>query len=157
MGQPSLLQQVKYAQALVPVADYTAGNVETDIYSMANWSSITFFVFKGAGAAGTATVTIQACSTITATLTDDIAYRYSSNTATDVIGDLTDVAATGVTITAGANQIWAFTVNADELTEGYQFVRMVLTEVDSTAVTGCVLAVLSGGRDQGDDLATVIA
>ena len=157
MGQPSLLQQIKYVQALVPVADFTAGDVETDIYSMKNWSSITFFVFKGAGAAGATVATVQACSTITATATDDIAFRYSSNTATDVIGDLTDAASTGVAITAGANEIWAITVNADELTQGYEFVRLVLTESDSTAVTGCVLAILSGGRDQGDDLATVIA
>ena len=157
MGQASLLQQVKYVKAIDPVADYTSGDVETDIFSMKNWSSITFFVYKGVGTTGTATVTIQACSTITPTATDDIAFRYSSNTATDVIGDLTDVAATGVTITAGSSQIWAFTVNADELTNDYEFVRMVLTEVDSTAVLGGVMAVLSGGRDQGDDLVTVIA
>ena len=157
MAQASLLQQIKYVKALDPVADYTASDVETDIFSMKNWSSITFFVYKGVGTTGTATVKIQACSTITATATTDIPYRYSSNVATDVITDLTDVAATGVTITAGSSQIWAFTVNADELTDGYEFVRMEMTEVDSTAVLGGVMAILSGGRDQGDDLATVIA
>ena len=157
MAQPSLLQQVKYVKAIDPVADYTAGDVETDIFSMENWSSITFFVYKGVGTTGAATAIIQACSTITATATDDIPFRYSSNTATDVIGDLTDAAATGVSISAGSSQIWAFTVNADELTLGYKFVRMTFTETDSDPVLGGVMALLSGGRDQGDDLATVIA
>ena len=158
MGQPSLLQQVKYVKGIDPVADYTAGDpVYTDIVSMKNWSSVTFFVYKGVGTDGTSTITIQACDDISASNTDDIAFRYSSNTATDVIGDLTDVAATGVLISAGSSQIWAATVNADELTEGYEFVRLALNETDSTAVLGGVMIVLSGGRDQGDDLATVIA
>lgn len=157
MGQASLLQQVKYVQALVPVADFTAGDVETDIFSMENWSSITFFVFKGAGGTGATVATVEACDDVSASNVDEIAFRYSSNTATDVIGDLTDATSSGVAITAGANEIWAITVNADELTLGYKFVRLVLTESDSTAVTGCVLAILSGGRDQGDDLVTVIA
>ena len=157
MGQPSLLQQVKYVQALVPVADFTAGDVETDIFSMKNWSSITFFVFKGAGGVGVTTATIEACDDVDASNVTAIAFRYSSNTATDVIGDLTNALAAGVSITAGANQIWAFTVNADELVSNREFVRLVLTETESTAVTGCVLAILSGGRDQGDDLVTVIA
>ncbi len=157
MGQASLLQQIKYVKALDPVADYTAGNVQTDIFSMENWSSITFFVYKGVGTAGTATVTIEACDDVDASNVTAIAYRYSSNTATDVIGDLTDVGVAGVTISAGSSQIWAFTVNADELVSNRKFVRMVLTEVDSTAVLGGIMAVLSGGRDQGDDLVTVIA
>ena len=157
MGQPSLLQQVKYVQGLVPVADFTAGDVATDIVSMMNWSSVTFFVFKGAGAAGATVATVEACDDVSASNSTAIAFRYSSNTATDVIGDLTDAAASGVAITAGANEIWAITVNADELVSNREFVRLVLTESDSTAVTGCVLIVLSGGRDQGDDLATVIA
>jgi len=158
MSEHNLLQRCKYVKGLDPVADYTAGDpVYTDIIKMGNWETATFFVYKGVGTTGTATITLQACDDNEASNTSNVGFRYSSNTATDVIGDLTTVTSAGVLISAGSSQIWAATVDASELTNSYKFVRLALNETDSTAVLGGVMCILTGGSDQGDDLATVIA
>lgn len=151
-----LLQNVKYVKALDPVADYTSGDVSTDVINMQDYKTITFFVYKGLGTTGTATATIDSCDNVTPTTPTAVAFRYSSNTATDVIGDLTEVASTGVLISAGSSQIWAFSVDDHELSGSNKYVRLTLTEVNSTAVLGGVMAMLSGAGDAGDDLRSVI-
>jgi len=138
---------------IYPVADFMAGTVYSDVYSMKNAEHITFFIMKGAEATGTSLITIEACSTAAAAATSAIAFKYkkcSSSTSEDTFGALTDVAATGLTTTAAANEIYAIEVDAREIaSSGYEFIRLKAVEQVNDPVTGCVFAVLSNLRYQG--------
>lgn len=141
---------------IYPVANAFAGTVYTDVYSLKNASHITFFIMKGAGATGTTLATVEACSTAAAAAQTAIAFKYkkcSSATTEDTFGALTAVASTGLTTTAAANEIYAIEVDAREIAStGYEFIRLKMVEQAADPVVGCVFAVLSGLRYQGETL-----
>lgn len=137
------------AMALVPTADIWAASPATDVYNMANYDEITFLIYEAAGGTGTATITIEECTSAAGAGNSAIAFRYKTSTTcatTATWSDWTAVASTGVAPGAGANKITACMVRASELSDGSNFVRAQMTEVDSTAVLGGGFAILSNCR-----------
>lgn len=132
-------------------SDYSNGNPATDVISMANWDRVIFVLAKGAGAVGRATITIQSCDDTTPTTATAIQfyYRYSTG-GTDTFSEwkinAASGATTGVTTVAGADQIYEFTVTSDMLHGDDKYVRLKVDEVDSTAVNGCIIAILCEPR-----------
>jgi hypothetical protein len=127
-------------------ADFTTTNPATDVVSMKNYQRCTFVLIYGAGAAGTATITVEACNTAVPGATQAIAFNYRVCTTPDTWGEVTACAATGFTTAANADKMYLIEVNAAELYGDYSFVRLQFTEVDSTAVDGTVIAILSQPR-----------
>ena len=137
--------------------DMFENDITSDITNMANWGGILYIVKKMTGAAGTAVATIESCDTVVPGTATAIAFRYRKMTTRDTWGAWTAATSSGVTISAGANEIWEFSVYDSELHGADQFVRLVLTEVDSTAVDGGVLAMLFNPRYGKEIPDTVLA
>ncbi len=148
-------------RALEGSADMFDGDPSTDIVDLTNYDHVTFLVQKGAGAVGTATLTVHAADDTSGTNKVAMAFDYRVNTSGDTWGDLTAATTAGFTTTAGANQAYAIEVTAaDVLAAGRaestpfdgKCVYVTATEVADGACVGGVLAVLSGGRYQDSSM-----
>ena len=126
--------------------DYSSGNPATDPISLENYDSVLFLVSKGAGAVGTATITVEACSTSGAAATTAIVFDYWVCTTIDTWSDRTRATTAGFTTTAGADQMYAIEVHSSMLTATYPFVRLQVTQVDATATDGHIIAILGNSR-----------
>ena len=139
----SMLTDVNIYHAGVVTAneDIFNGNPSTDILSMANYDEILFVIVKGAGATGTATITVESCDDTSGTTTTAVAYKYQATTSGNTIGSITDAAAAGFTTTAGANQTYVISVRADGLSGTDKFMRLVATESANDPVDGAILSI----------------
>jgi hypothetical protein len=109
-------------------------------------------IYKGVGTTGTSTITIDACSTITATATTAVAFWYRVCTSTDVWGDWTQATAAGFTTTAGSSQLYQVYVDADVIAAtGYRFARVTAAEVVDSPVLGGILVGVIGPHFQPDN------
>lgn len=126
--------------------DYANGNPSTDIVSMENHNDAYFLIIKGAGAVGTATVTVGSCDTVVPGTATAIAYEYKACTSADTWGAWTAAETTGFTTAASADCLYLIHVKGSDLSGTNKFVRMTLTEVDGTAQNGAVVAILANPR-----------
>jgi hypothetical protein len=133
--------------------DIFNGSPASDIMNLINHEGIVFFLIKNAGAVGTATVTVAACSDNAASASDNIGFRYLKVQDPATAGTWTAVAYadadTGFTTAAEADVIYAIDVRRSDLVSGYGYVKLTCTEVDSTAVDGCAMAILYGSSYPG--------
>ena len=132
--------------ALAPDADRFNSNPATDVYSLAEYERITFVLAKGAGATGTATLTVESCDDVTPTTTTAVAFSYRAQTSNDTWGAWTAATSSGFTTTAGANQVYEVTISGSELNDDDKYVRLQLTEVANDPVDAGVLAILTQPR-----------
>jgi len=132
--------------ALAPDADRYNGDPDTDIFSLENYSHITFVLSEGAGGTGTAKIVATASDDNAGSSTEAIAAKYRTWDATNGWGDLTTLATTGYTTVAGANKIVVVEIDAQDLPAGKPFVYLDLTEVANDPCDAGILAILSGAR-----------
>jgi len=134
-----------YVKGIDPVADAFAGTVSTDVVSLKNHETIEFTIYKGVGATGTSTITVEACDDTTPTTTSAVAFRYQTILTGDTHSDMTEVASTGFTTTAGSSQLYKVSIDAEALAvSGYEYVRLTAVEVVNSPVLGGVsIALLS--------------
>ena len=136
----TLMERYQLIKGIDPHADPMAGNTESDIVDFSEFSRVLFVVYAGATSGGTQTITVQACSTITATATTAVTFRYRQITTGDTEGAITAATTAGFTTTAGASRIVAVEVAEGEVAAtGYGYVRAKFVEVDSTAQIQAVL------------------
>ena len=134
-------------KGLDPVADAFAGTVSTDVVSMKNHETVEFYIYKGVGATGTSTITVEACDDIVPTTTSAIAFRYQAITTGDTHGAMTEAAAAGFATTAGSSQLYKVSVDSQALAvSGYEYVRLTAVEVVDSPVLGGVMISLTGAR-----------
>ena len=136
--------------------DMFASNVTSDIINMENWGGVVWIVTKLDGAVGTAAATIESCDTVVPGAATAIPFRYRKQITPDTFTAWTTGVVGGVAITAGANEVWEFSVYASELSGTDSFVRIVLTEDDGTAVHGGVVTMLFDPRYGQEIPATVL-
>lgn len=138
----------KLVTGLAPVADAFSGTVGSDVINCKNYQKVTFVVYKGVGATGTATITVEACDDVTPTNTTAIPFRYRDQQDSDnVTGALTAATTAGFTTTAGSAEMYIVEVDVAELgTEGYGYVRLKSVEVVDSPVLGGILCILSEPR-----------
>lgn len=151
MGTKFLSEVTGFRTAIAASADLYDGDPSTDAYNMGTYQSIAFVVNHGAGATGTAVVTVEAIDNAAADNPVAIAFKYRLYAAGAATGALTDATATGFTIAAGANQIAVIEIESDMLPDGKPFVQATFTEGVDSAVAGCVMAVLSKPRHTDGD------
>ena len=146
-------------KGLDPVANAFAGTVYSDIINMKGFEHIQFLIYKGAGAVGTATITVEACDDAAGTNVSGIPFTYQLATSGDTYSAPTAAAATGFKTTAGASQIYKIDVDASALgASGYGYIRLKSVEVDVGAVLGGIVAILTEakyGKAVPDDSAIV--
>ncbi|TGE33330.1 hypothetical protein [Desulfosporosinus sp. Sb-LF] len=143
--------------ALPPAADAFSGTVSTDVINMKNYGSACFVVQFGAGAVGTATISIEACSDVTPTLTTAIPFFYQACVSGDTYGAITQATAAGFTTAAAANKVYKIFVTDESLAlSGYNYVRLTSVEVVNDPIAGGVVAVLTDGRFESEIPDTVL-
>ena len=131
----------------------------SDTFCMKNWAHATILVAGGAGTGQTA-VTVGECTAFTGSDRTAVTFRYAEEATAN--GDVLDAAlawASSFTLSAGSTGVFGvIEIDGDELTDGYQYVQVNFS-AGTTAIPKdlCAFAVLSGGRDQEDITATVIA
>lgn len=143
------LEKLRFTQGLPPVADYGAAGVSSDVIDMSGHNKAIFVIQKGAGATGTGVLTIEACDDTTPSNTTAVPYRYRETTAADVLGTLTEAAAAGYTVTAGANILVVVEVDAVEVRKAgatFEFVRLTMTESTDSPVLAGILVILAEPR-----------
>jgi len=152
------LEALQLISGIVPAADFLAGTVNTDVFSVKNHERALFVVYKGAGATGTSTLTVEACDDFTPSNTTAVPFRYQAITSGDTRGEVTDATAAGFTTTAGANQLYVIEVDAVELAKaGYANVRLHGVEVANDPCTGGIIGMLLGSRYTSEVPDTAIA
>lgn len=141
----------------VPVANFAAGTVTSDEINIENYHHITFYRYQGTGTTGTSTITVEACSNTSGSNNTAIVFKYREMTTNDTWGAVTAATTAGFTTTAGSDGMWAIEVDAQEAAYlGYNYVRLVMTEVAASAVVGCTFAILSEPRYAEDIQGTVL-
>jgi len=136
---------IHFVKGIDPVADFNNGAVTSDIIEVGG-DGIGFLSYKGVSAgADAAVITVQACSTITATATSAVPFCYKVVATTD--SGWTAATTTGFTITQGSSQLYEICAPKDVFAStGYKYARLVATEVADHAVVGCVLCYVYGLR-----------
>ena len=143
--------------------DSTLWNTGSPNYSpavnMGKYGHATFVVTQGVGATGSATITMEACTTAAGGSPTAIPFSYRLCTTTDTWGAIVTVANTGVVFGAASNQMLVVEVEAVELTAVQPtkpYLRLKATVSDATAVdAGCII-VLSEASYQQDVPVTAI-
>lgn len=137
-----LLSTRHVVKGLDPVADAFSGTVGSDVVDITGHQSVTFIVYKGVGATGTSTITVEACDDATPSNTTAVPFYYKAITSNDTQGAMTAAAAAGFTTTAGSSQIYVIECDEQELASaGYKYVRLKAVEVvDSPVLGGIVIA-----------------
>jgi hypothetical protein len=138
---------VHVVKGLDPVADAFSGTVYSDIISMKNHRHIQFLLYKGVGATGTSTITVEGSDDASGSNVSAITFKYQAVTSGDTHGALTAAAATGFTTSAGSSQLYKIEVDASQLAaSGYPYIRLKAVEVVDSPVLGGIVAILSEPR-----------
>lgn len=143
--------------ALPPVANAFAGVVSTDVINMKNWQHASFLLHCGAGAVGTAKITVEACDDVVPTNTVPISFFYQECIVGDTFGPIKWADATGFTTAAAADKVYKVEVDDSFLAgTGYGYVRLKSSEVVADPITGGVVCVLTDGRFESEVPDTVL-
>ncbi|MBA7575943.1 hypothetical protein ES708_17779 [subsurface metagenome] len=154
----------KVVNVIVPSLDPFAGSKNSDIVNMENYKKCTFIIPTGSTSDDAGKVTVKAgfsstsCSAV-------IPFKYrtqisgtvggtTGSTGSDVPSALTDATTTGFLMTAGKlGGLYIIEVDASTVLAGttagavdYDHVCLTVTEVGSSGVPACVLAILSEPR-----------
>lgn len=142
---------------ILPPIDITGG-ANSDVFSMKGYDHATIIVQIGVSAAAFTKLIVEECDDFVPTTHNDLAhYIYKEETALgDTLGARTAVAAAGTTPSANDNIFYVIEIDAAELTEGYDKLRLEITNGANSVIASAV-AILSGSRYAKDQSATVIA
>jgi len=131
---------------LYPDADVYAADPATDVVNMKLYDHVTFILTEGAGGTGTVKLVVEECTSAAGANNTAIAFNYRLASTPDTWGALTASAATGYTTVAGANKQVAIEIDSSELSVGYPYVRVQLTEVADDPCDAGMIAILSKPR-----------
>ena len=126
----------------------------SDTFLMEGWAHASIVCLFGAGSG--CTISVGECTSFAGSGRTAVTFRFAQEDTSG--GDTLDAAlarASTITIAAGSASYAVIELDADELTDGYPYVQVNLTD-PGTAKLACIMAVLSGGRYQEDITATAI-
>jgi hypothetical protein len=129
--------------------------VNSDIVNLGKNHSGCFLVYIGTITGDTAVITVEECDDTTPSDSTAIDFRYRESGATgtsDAFGDITAATTSGVTVAAtDDDKIFLIEIDADELSDGYPYVRIVVDPGSSaSACEVAIVAVLDGRFKQND-------
>lgn len=134
-------------KGLDPVADAFSGTTGSDIVDVTGHGSVTFTIYKGAGATGTSTVTVEACDDVTPTTATAVQFYYKAITSNDTQGAVIAATSAGFATTAGSSQVYTIEVDSQELASaGFKYARLKMVEVVDSPVLGGILIHLNNPK-----------
>ena len=154
------LTQEAHIVNVIPPVDLSGGPMVGDRFSMKNHDHASILVTVGANAAGASVgVTLKECTLASGGTATARTFKYAAETAVagDTLGALTDATVAGFDLHASNDNItYVIEIGASELSAGYEWLELNIADASSTTLASAV-AVLSGGRYQGDENSTAIA
>jgi len=151
------MENLHFVKGIDPVADAFSGTVASDIINLKNAGTCMFVIYKGVGATGTSTITVTACSDVSATAETAIKFQYRAITTGDTEGALTQATTAGFATTAGSSQLYVIEVKAQDIAStGYSYVRLNAVELVNSPVLGGILCFTGALRYNEDVNATAI-
>lgn len=157
MSRFVLAEQGHTVQILAPVD--VSGGLGSDIFSMAEYDHASIILQFGVSAAAVTKVQVEKCSDFAASVHTPIAFNvYKEETAGgDTLGSrVACEAAAGLVPNAADNIFYVIEIDAAELGDGYDKVRLLITNGVNSVIASAV-AVLSGARFASVASPTVVA
>ena len=141
---------------ILPPVDVNGGK-NSDVFSMKNYGHATIILQIGVSAA-VPVVTVEECDDFVPTNTTAIAFNvYKEETAAgDTLGARVANAAAGLTPSLNNDIFYVIEVDARELTDGRDTLRLVLADPSGSCIASAV-AILSGSRYGNTESPTAIA
>lgn len=133
----------------IPPIDINGAGADGDIFSLKDGNHASIIVQLGVTGA-TLTITVEECDNVTPSNSTAIAFKvYKEETANgDTLGDRTAVLAAGLTTSANDGIFYVIEIDAEDLTEGFPYVRVRLSD-PSAATLASAVAVISGFSGAG--------
>lgn len=152
-----VLSEVGHIVNVIPPIDITGG-VTGDRFTMKNHKHATIIVQVGVSAAAFTKIIVRECNAATSGTATDIGFslRAEETDAGDTLGAVEAVAAAGKTPSANNNIFYVIELDAAELSDGFPWVEVALTNGVNSVIASCV-AILTGARYQEALTATAIA
>jgi hypothetical protein len=144
-------------KGLDPVADAFDSTVYSDVVNMEEYAVARFIIYKGVGATGTSTITIEACDDAAGNNPVAIPFHYQKYVgADDLPGEVLAATTAGFATTAGSSQLYV--IEADSQRMGNKsWIRLKAVELVNSPVLGGVLIELLSPRYGTDIPNTAIA
>lgn len=133
------------------------GALESDVFSMENYSHATILVTAGSTDADAGNITIEECDDFGPSNSTAITFAYYSETADsgDTLSARTAATVAGIDVSANDNVMYVIEIDAAELTDGYPALRLCWSAPGGAQVVAAA-AILSGARYAGEASATAI-
>ncbi len=150
-------QEGHFVNVLPPVD--INGGATGDRFKMNNHGHATILVQVGASAAAFTKILVKECNAASGGTATAIAFDYyaEETAAGDTLGAKQTATAEGVTPSANDNIFYVIELDASELSDGFNWVEVELTNASGNSVIASISALLSGSRFGGDQNATAIA
>jgi len=132
-------------------ADFMAGNPASDVITMDDYRTCVWTIIVNAGGTGYGTITVESCNNTTPGTTTAVAFRYRKIQDPDTHGAWTDATSSGFATSAEADCIYEIKVHANGLSSTDKYVRLQMTETNSTAQDGAAYATLWDPRYADSD------
>lgn len=155
----NVMQELKFVQGLVPLADRFAGTLSGAFVNVREYGHLTGVIYMGANSSGDTDVSVRKSSSVTGANSTaiDFWYKETSTSATsDIYSDLTLInsGSTFRTSVALTDQTYVIEVDTHGLGD-YNYINIRAVENTNNANTGGLLYILSQPRFAGDDKRTV--
>ena len=155
--QGIVLSEVGHLVNVIPPIDISGG-VTGDRFRLSKYGHASIIVQVGVSAAAFTKIELKECNAASGGTATKIAYSaYKEETdAGDTLGAKVAVDSNGVTPSANNNIMYVIEVDARQLTDGYEWLEVGLTNGSNSVLASCI-AVLSGSRYANSESATAIA
>lgn len=159
-----IAEQVDFIKGLAPAADRWNTGPATDIVRMSYHNYLMALIHQEGGTTGKATITVEACSNVSASATTAVAFKYRVGGAAatagtgDTTGAWTDATTAGFDTTAGEEHLYLILVSGAAIAAtGYSFVRIKTVEAANDPVNGYIDLLLCESRYAGAVQPSVLA
>ena len=143
----SMIEYLKFAKGIDPVADAFAGTKYSDVYSLEEHGHILFVVYAGDGATGTSQITVEACLDVAPSAAERqaVPFIYREILDLDTDGAVLRAPAAGFATSAGSSRLVIVEAGArEQASTGWKYCRLKLVEDTNSPVVGAVLAIAGG-------------
>jgi hypothetical protein len=133
---------------LRPVDNLNSGATYTDVVNMKYYSHIDLVIMSSQSTVGaTVQVTVEECTTAAGANNTDIAFKYRKmTTSSDTLkAAVARTAAQHLTFPASLGVICVISLDAQELSDGYNFVRLGFSDPGAATYIGAI-GIMSGAR-----------
>lgn len=151
-----------FVKGLAPAADRWNTDPATDIVRLSFHDKLIALVHQSGGTTGTATITVLACTDVSASGATAIPFLYrvgasGAGAAGDAMGAVVQATSSGFTTTAATDRLYLIEVKGSDIQSIGSFVYLKCTEAVNDPINGCVDFILYEGRYEGIAQPTVIA